>query len=209
VTGVDPTLAEALERARRLGFLGPGPVAAHLDHARAFAEAVESFGPVPGRALDLGSGGGVPGLVLAEMWPACHFALVESNQRRSRHLQLAVRDLGFEARVEVVAERAEVVAHDPRHRERYDLVTARGFGEPAATAEIAAGLLGIGGLLVVSEPPERRPERWPSAGTKALGYTDAEYVEDGGAHLVGLRRVRGAAPDEPRGVGRPAKRPRW
>src|SRR6478735_807025 len=63
-------VAEVLERSRALGFLGPGPVADHLRHAQVFAAALRSApapAPVDGvvRVLDLGSGGGLPGLVLA------------------------------------------------------------------------------------------------------------------------------------------------
>ena len=69
-----------------------------------------------------------------------------------------------------VTERAEAVAHGPGAGSGCDLVTARGFGAPALTAEIASGLVEPGGWLVVSEPPEEDAARWPAAGLGAMGF---------------------------------------
>ncbi|MGZ4710399.1 MAG: RsmG family class I SAM-dependent methyltransferase, partial [Acidimicrobiales bacterium] len=149
--GADEALVGVLERSRDLGFLGPGPVEPHIEHARRFSAALT--GPRPARALDLGSGGGLPGLVLILAWPSTVWCLLDANQRRTDFLTDAVDELGVADRVTVVRGRAEEVAHDPAHRGRFDLVVARSFGKPAVTAECAAGFLVVGGMLVVSEPP--------------------------------------------------------
>ena len=68
--GPESSLVAILEESRALGFLGPGPVEGHLPHSLAFAAAVED---PPARAVDLGAGGGLPGLVLAALiWPDTH-----------------------------------------------------------------------------------------------------------------------------------------
>ena len=67
---------EQLETARRHGFLGPGPVTDHISHAVGLAEAVPQ---PPRQALDLGSGAGVPGLILA-LWVVC--GLVSASRFR-------------------------------------------------------------------------------------------------------------------------------
>ena len=204
-----PLLA-VLDRARRLGFLGPGPVDAHIDHARGFAASAEAaLGRPPRRALDLGSGGGIPGLVLADRWPETSVILVESSRRRSEHLRRAVAELGWTGRVTMLQERAELVARDPDYREGVEIVTARSFAEPAATAEIAAGLVAVSGFLVVSEPPDERTDRWPPASLEELGFGPAQFVEQVVGHFVVLAKRSAAAHDVPRGVGRPGKRPRW
>ena len=161
--GEPPPLGDTLDRARTLGFLGPGPIDAHLQHAEGFGTVVEHvLGHVPSSLADLGSGGGVPGLVLAARWPACATTLVESNHRRAAHLRTAAAELGWSGRVEVIEDRAELVARRAECRERFEVVTARSFATPAATAEIAAGLVRLGGVLVVSDPPEPDPQRWPA-----------------------------------------------
>jgi len=198
-----------LERSRELGFLGPGPIEPHIEHARRFADAATELaaGDEPRRALDLGSGGGLPGLVLVAAWPATEWWLLDANERRTDFLVDAVETLGVGDRVTVLRGRAEELAHGTDLRGRFDLVTARSFGKPAFTAECAAGFLVVGGRLVVSEPPEdeRGDERsrWDPAGLGLLGL-EPVGVRDG------CQVVRAAAPCPdryPRRVGIPAKRP--
>lgn len=192
-----------LVAAREQGFLGPGDVEAHVDHSLAFAACVAA---PPGRAVDLGSGAGVPGLILALLWPESEWGLVDANVRRTTFLQEAVVTLGVSGRVAVVAERAELVGRNADWRGGADLVVSRGFGPPAVAAECAAPLLRVGGLFVVAEPPGGAPERWPAAGLELLGL-----VEDGRCvEPVALQRLRQvvACPERyPRRVGIPMKRP--
>ena len=203
-------LRAGLERARALGFLGPGAVDDHVQHAEGFAAATRRrLGHDPASLLDLGSGGGVPGLVLARSWPEIGVALVESGHRRCEHLRMEIERLGWTGRVEVIEERAERVAHSSELRERWELVTARSFASPAATAEIAAGLVAPGGLLVVSEPPALDPARWPADELGSLGFGPPSYEAVGQAHFACFVKMHDAPTDVPRGVGRPGKRPRW
>ncbi|HEY7133947.1 MAG TPA: RsmG family class I SAM-dependent methyltransferase [Acidimicrobiia bacterium] len=201
----DPVLDEVLERARSLGFLGPGPVAGHVRHALAMARFA---GPPVGPVLDLGSGGGIPGLVLARIWPV-EVTLVDSMHRRTAFLVEALGRLDLAPRVRVVEGRAEALAREPELRGAFDLVVARGFGAPAVTAECGVGFLGSGGRLVVSEPPEGSGERWPAEGVARLGL---EFVRAGGpagASFVELCRTGELDATWPRRTGVPAKRPAW
>lgn len=204
-------LVGLLEESRRRGFLGPGPVEDHLDHARAFAVAAQV---PPASAVDLGAGGGLPGLVLAVVaWPATRWVFLDAQLRRTAFLEDAVDALGIADRVEVVTGRAEDFGRDPSHRGVHDLVVARSFGPPAVTLECAAPLLTIGGALVVSEPPDAvTAERWPHAGVALLGAGAAsEAVVDrpGGepVHLVRIEQLQSCPERYPRRVGIPAKRP--
>ena len=196
-------LLPVLEDARRLGLVGPGPLLPHLDHALGFA-----VGGVPlgGRCLDLGSGAGLPGLPMAVAWPESRWMLVDAGERRAEFLVAAVSALGLEDRVSVVEGRAEELARRADLRGRFDLVVARGFGPPAVTAECGAGLLVVGGRMVVSEPPGGRPERWPASGLAPLGL-EPVASEAGGASYQVLRQVTLCPVRYPRRVGIPAKRP--
>lgn len=198
-------LQDVLERAHRLGFLGPGPVDPHVDHARAFARAVPE---APEQAADLGSGGGVPALVLIDTWPESRWLLVESRERRAAFLSEAVTAMGVHERVEVLHGRAEDVGRDDQRRGRCGLVTARSFGPPPVTAECAAALLVPNGLLVVSEPPEARANRWPRGPLAQLGLVPARTV-DGPPRLQVLRLDGDCPPGYPRESGRAKRRPLW
>ncbi len=200
-----PDLLATLERARELGFLGPGPVAEHEAHADGFRRAWATQSPAaPGSLCDLGAGGGVPGLVLALRWPESRVVLVEAAARRAAFLRKAVAGLGLE-HAEVLDGRAEVLARSAALEAAFDLVTARSFGPPAAAAECAARLLRVGGLLLVAEPPQGDPARWPALGLAQLGE---ELVTTGGVPAIAVIRQREACPARyPRREGVPARRP--
>ncbi|HWD52570.1 MAG TPA: RsmG family class I SAM-dependent methyltransferase, partial [Acidimicrobiales bacterium] len=143
-----------LERSADQGFLGSMAVDEQIDHALGFARVAEDqLGKPPDRALDLGTGGGIPGLVLGAGWPGTQLTLFDANQRRTEFLTEEIRVWGISDRVTVVRGRAEESGRLPSLRGRFDLVTARSFGSPAVTAECAAPFLEVGGILVVSEPP--------------------------------------------------------
>jgi len=201
----DPVL-ESLTLAQREGFIGSGPLGPHLEHSLGFARAVASvrnagLGP-DDRVVDLGTGGGLPGLVLAATQPST-FTFVEASVRKAAFLREAVRHCGLESRVEVLAVRAEELGRDLDHRARHSIVTARLFGPPAAVAECGSPLLEDGGLLVVSEPPDAG-SRWPGAELAKLGLVGLTVTEP--AYAV-LRR-QGPGPERfPRRTGVPWKRP--
>lgn len=200
-------LAEVVAEAQRLGFIGKGSVSSAIEHARGFAAGVDGQ---PGRVLDLGSGGGLPGLVLAAEWSTARVTLLDSQQRRCAFLRKAVDGLDYDDRVEVVEARAESAGQQARLRGRYDVVTARGFGRPAVTAECGAPFLRVGGLLVVSEPPGRGDvddvSRWPASGLRLLGLgIGSGWVTE--FRYRSLVQMEPCPARYPRRVGVPAKRP--
>jgi 16S rRNA (guanine527-N7)-methyltransferase len=203
-------LERILDDARDAGFLGPGPVGSHLQHASGFGEVAEAaLGRPPESFADLGTGGGVPGLVLASRWSEARCVFIESNGKRCEALRWAIVRLGFDGRAVVVEERAEAVGRDPACREHFELVTARSFAPPAPTAEIAAGLVAVAGAVVVSEPPEPEPDRWPSVNLLQVGLGPAEIRTAAGANFAVLPKIERVPEEYPRRVGRPAKRPLW
>lgn len=201
----DPLLVDCLTSGREQGFLGPMPVAAQIDHALGMAAALSVL---PSEVVDLGSGGGVPSLVLAcRRWPTAHWHLIEANARRVVFLNATLVTLGLEGRVEVHHQRAEEAARDDALRHRADLVVARSFGSPAVTAECAAPFLADGGLALISEPPDGlTAERWPAAGLAELGLV-VHAAQASPVHVVTLRSTGWCSDRYPRRVGIPTKRP--
>lgn len=179
--------------------VGPGDPAVHLQLAARLAAVV----PAPVRALDLGSGAGIPGLALAGFWPDSAWVLVDAAQRRVRVLEDAVVRLGWSDRVTVEHGRAEELGHRADLREVFPLVTSRSFGPPAVTAECGGAFVALGGTLVVTEPPEAAAARWPAEGLDLLGLR-AEGSQAGARRLVRMAPLDGRYP---RRSGVPAKRP--
>jgi len=207
------TLDQVLRRAQDLGFLGPGPVERQVAHAVGLVRLV---GPID-RFLDLGSGGGLPGLVVALERPAASGVLLDAGARRCEFLEGAIMALGLEGRLTVVCGRAEELARERGLRERFPLVLARGFGPPPVVAECAVGFLAAGGRLVVTEPPPGALQhaqahverRWPISGVTSLGFEPARMLRDGDVGAVELVRPGGVDERWPRRSGVPAKRPLW
>lgn len=202
------SLIDVLERSQELGFLGPNPVEAHVAHALGFAGLVEK---PPARFLDLGSGGGVPGLVLAvEAWPSATGVLLDAGERRVAFLEEAVEGLGLASRLTVVRSRAETAGRDEALRGSVDVVVARSFAAPPVTAECAAPFLRAGGTLVVSEPPAElgRGDRWPGPGLALVGLEPVAAVAEPHA-FRSFRQETPCSERYPRREGIPSKRPLW
>jgi 16S rRNA (guanine527-N7)-methyltransferase len=195
-----------LEGAQDIGLLGPGPVAAHLEHSEAWAVAL---GPGPESLLDLGSGAGVPGLALALTWPGTRVVLLDARVRSVTWLRDAVDRLDLGSRVEVHHARAEVAGRDPDLREAFALSLARGFGPPAVTAECGSAFVALGGRLSVSEPPGGDPARWPAEALSRLGLRRAGSPQIPGATFVVLDKVKELGARWPRREGTPGRRPLW
>lgn len=99
-------------------------------------------------AIDVGAGGGVPGLPLAIVRPDIAWTLLEATGKKARFLEATARDLGLE-NVTVVAERAETAGRaGAAHRERHDAVTARAVGPLPVLLELAVPLARVGGLVL-------------------------------------------------------------
>lgn len=116
--------------------------------------------PHGARVLDLGSGAGIPGLVVAWDRVDLDVTLLEVRQRRADQLERLVRRLGLGGRVRVVCASAERLAL--AEAGAFDAVTARRFGPPSAVVEAADALLGPSGLIVVSAAPD---DRWEALRT--------------------------------------------
>lgn len=117
--------------------------------------------------IDVGCGGGMPGIPLALARPDLRVTLLEADHRKTAFLTFAAARLGLD--VEIVRERAEVAAHGPL-RERFDVATSRALAAPPVAAELCLPFVRPGG-------------RWlaMAAGGGAEDYRSAVDVLGGGA----------------------------
>lgn len=105
-------------------------------------------GRTPRRLLDLGSGGGFPGLPLSAVLPDTDVTLLEPVGKKARFLSTVAPATGLDDRVTVDARRAEDVARDHGGRGGMDVVTARAVASTADLVELAFPLLAPSGALI-------------------------------------------------------------
>ena len=150
---VEKNLHEALGRSQRLGFLGGRPIVEVIEHARSFVAALSG---VTGSVIDLGAGGGVPGLVVAVDRPDLQLTLLDRRTKRTDFLAQMIRRLDLTAHTHVLA--ADVDDAIRSGHVGFDAAIARGFGPPELTLRSAVRCVRAGGVIVISEPPSG--DRW-------------------------------------------------
>jgi 16S rRNA (guanine527-N7)-methyltransferase len=161
------------------GLLGPREVPRlwdrHLLNCAVVAELIE---PRRGTLLDLGSGAGLPGLVLAMLLPETAVTLLEPMERRCRFLTEVVTELGL-ANVSVLRGRAEDVTV------RTDVVTARAVAPLPRLAELAIGLVRPGGMVLAIKGRTAQEELTAARPVlRRIGARDAEVVQAGQGKVV-------------------------
>ena len=109
---------------------------------------VSTAGWFDGRSvIDVGSGAGIPGIVLKIVYPDMRLALLDSSRKKCAFLERAAAELSL-TDVEVINARAEEAAHSPRYRERFDLVVSRGVAALSELAELTLPFAVVGGTVI-------------------------------------------------------------
>jgi 16S rRNA (guanine527-N7)-methyltransferase len=114
------------------------------------------------RVLDLGAGAGFPGLPMRIVHPALRLTILEATRKKTAFLEQLLARLALQD-VAVITERAEAVAHEPAHRESYDLVLARAVAPLAVLVELVLPFLKVGGFLAAPKG-SRAPQEIAEAG---------------------------------------------
>jgi 16S rRNA (guanine527-N7)-methyltransferase len=163
----------------------------HLDESLAALELVRGLeGPI----VDVGSGGGAPGIPLAVELPEREVTLLEANGRKADFLERWARELPNIAVVRGRAEEQEV--------DRFGVALARALAPPVVAAEWCLPLVAPGGAAILYVGPSAEPERVARAAERL-----AARLEDGPAGLLVLRKLGPTPPGFPRRLGVARKRP--
>jgi 16S rRNA (guanine527-N7)-methyltransferase len=105
-------------------------------------------GKAMSKVIDVGTGGGVPGVPLKIAFRGIRLTLLEATTKKATFLHHLIDRLNLDE-VEIVASRAEEVAHDSRYREGYDLVLSRAVAPLPTLAELTLPFCAVGGSVVV------------------------------------------------------------
>ena len=107
--------------------------------------------------VDVGTGGGIPGMPLAIARSQATFTLLDATGKKIRFIQEAIEKLGL-TNVRAIQERAETIGQAPAHRQKYDLAVSRAVGSVAEVLEYTLPLVKVGGrvLLLKGKEAERQ-----------------------------------------------------
>jgi 16S rRNA (guanine527-N7)-methyltransferase len=173
-------------------------------HVAEVFELLEVAAPAQGnRVVDIGSGGGVPAIVMAILRPDLRVTMLEADVRKSGFL-VHVAGLLRLSGVEVEGIRAEDAGRRAGTRESFDLATSRAAAPPDVLCELALPLLRIGGSLcaLVADAPTTLTSCAAAAAGCGGGAPQAP--------VVGVLRVEKISPtptEYPRRSGVPGRRP--
>ena len=160
--------------------------------------------------VDVGSGGGLPGLPLKIARPDLELTLIEADQDKAAFLVHACAQLGLEG-VEVIARRAEDAGHDPRLREVFDVAVARALAPLPVLVELCLGLVRVGGRLLAQKTQDEDVRAAGLAIEVMGGSLSAIHASPSAARRAGtvvvIVKVGRTPPAYPRRPGLPNRKP--
>ena len=187
---------------------------------RYFADSLSLVKCIPARELhdgrkiiDVGTGAGFPGLVLAIAFPECRFVLADSLKKRIGFLDDTIRKLGLE-NTETVHGRAEDLASDMKFRETFDIAVSRAVSSLPVLLEYCLPFVKTGGVFVAYKGDKLEQELKESEkALKVLGgkITDRSIFmlpeTDFHRELLRVEKVSATPSRYPRKAGTPAASP--
>jgi 16S rRNA (guanine527-N7)-methyltransferase len=165
------------------------------------------------RLIDVGTGAGMPGLPVKILFPEVRLVLLESVTKKTAFLHHLIEKLKL-SKIEIVAGRAETVAHQPEYREGFDLVLARAVAPLATLAELTLPFCTVGGVFIGQKKGAIELEL--SQADRAVGLLGGRLREvrqvelahfSEPRRLVVIDKVSPTPASYPRRAGLPAKRP--
>jgi 16S rRNA (guanine527-N7)-methyltransferase len=160
--------------------------------------------------VDVGSGGGLPGLPLKIARPGLSMTLVEADQAKAAFLVRACAALGLRD-VQVLARRAEEVGRDPVYRESFDVAVARALAPMPVLAELCLPLVLVGGRLLAQKTETEDVDGAQRAIAIMGGKLDRVVAAPSAARRSGtvviVDKIRSTPPAYPRRPGVPARKP--
>ncbi|MBD1914509.1 MULTISPECIES: 16S rRNA (guanine(527)-N(7))-methyltransferase RsmG [Cyanophyceae] len=165
------------------------------------------------KVVDVGTGGGFPGLPVALVFPHWAIALLDATRKKLAALETVCEGLGI-ANVSFLPQRAEQVAHQPTHREAYNLALLRAVGPVNTCAEYALPLLTLGGQAILYRGQWSAEEEagltaiLPRLGGKMVEVrSQTTPITQGVRHNVILTKTERTPDKFPRLPGIPSKTP--
>ena len=167
------------------------------------------------RMIDVGTGGGLPGIPMRIAFPDLRLTLLDATAKKARFLETTAEELGIPG-IEVVNRRAEDVGPTVEYRDSFDVAVARAVAALPVVVEYCAPLVRPGGAIIAMKGSPSSPEL--DAGARAAVEVGAELetvcavtfipeMVQKERNLVVFRKTRPTPRAFPRRVGLPKQRP--
>lgn len=160
--------------------------------------------------IDVGTGGGFPGIPIAILFPEIKITLLDSLNKRITFLNEVVKELSL-TNVEAIHGRAEDIARGD-YREKFDLCVSRAVANLSTLSELCIPFVSVGGFFV-SYKSEKADEEIESA-TKAIDILGGKItnkidfaIKDNNRNLIVIEKISATAKKYPRKAGTPSKQP--
>lgn len=165
------------------------------------------------KIIDIGTGGGFPGIPLKLFYPRARFTLLDSLNKRIKFLDNVVEKLELN-KVEPIHARAEELARQEKYREKYNVAVSRAVAELRVLLEYCLPFVRKGGYFVAMKGPNFKEElKLSKNALKILGGEIKEIIEfelpkdKGSRALIVIKKVSNTPEKYPRGQGKPRTKP--
>lgn len=165
------------------------------------------------KIIDVGTGAGFPGVPLAIVFPEKQFVLMDSLKKRLKVVDVLCNELGIN-NITTLHGRAEDLARDRKHRERYDLCVARAVANTAVLVEYALPFIKVGGSLLAYKGSDFEKELYE--GQNSISLLGGKQVDErsvaidnlGLNHkIIIINKIKNTPMQYPRKAGTPSKEP--
>ena len=163
--------------------------------------------------IDVGTGAGFPGLPFKIANPSIELTLLDSLNKRINFLKEVGDSIGFED-IEYIHGRAEDIGKDPKHREKYDISTARAVANLPVLLEFCVPFVKKGGFFICLKGPnadnelEKSKKAMEILGVKLAEDIEVELPDEELKHrILVFKKIKETPGKYPRKAGKPAKNP--
>lgn len=157
--------------------------------------AIKCMEHTPKRIIDIGTGIGFPGIILAIMFPDTQFTLVDNSALKTKYLKNLCEEMNFK-NITILCNNCEKLAHNNNYRENFDVVTVRALGKLPVICELSLPFLENGGnflaykSLNLDEEIKLSQKIIEAAGGEISGIFEYKLEENYTRKILNIKKIK-------------------